>query len=113
MAIVTATEPQRIIDGALCGELDEATHKRIQSVGREAVVLFALAFTGRLAELRDGPVEHDPLAPTGMVPVDTRPNETTSRRKLRARNGHAGATGRPGCSASPMLQPCFHLRRCR
>jgi len=90
----TRTELQGIIDAALCGELNEATAERVRSFGREAVVLFALALTRRLAELRDGAAAPDPSTPPSMVAVYTKPNRTKGRKNPGSRDGHAGAQHR-------------------
>lgn len=105
----TSTELQRIIDSALGGELDQATAERVHSFGREAVVVFALALTGRIAEQNarlvrlesrppgssivpdTGTHPLSPSTPSGMIPVYAKPPASKRRKKAGAKEGHPGA----------------------
>ena len=94
----TARELKGIIDAALRGQLDEALARKLHELGPEAVTLASLAMSRRigeqgapLARLEGSNGSTSPSTPSGMVPIYTKANKSTRRRKKPgARVGHKG-----------------------
>jgi len=109
-----ANQLQCIIDAALSGRLDEELARRLHRLGPEAVVLAMMAAAKRIAEqdARLSSLQTEagssttqteagssasqgkpaPSTPSGMIPVYSKPNTPSKRRRKRpgARPGHAG-----------------------
>jgi transposase len=83
-----------LLDAGLRGELTQAQAERLATLGPEAVVLFSLALTRRIAELAAAASTTSvtsPSTPSGMVPVYEKPPARKRRKKPGAKQGHAGS----------------------
>jgi len=80
-----------ILDAALRGDLTRGQALELHALGPEAVVLFSMAVTRRLAEL--GPSAASPATPPGAVPPHLKPPAGRGRRKKKpgAKDGHPGS----------------------
>jgi len=79
-----------IIDAGLRGDLTREQAERLAALGPEAVVLFSLTLTRRVAELQAK--APGVSTPSAMVPVYQKPAASKRRRKKPgARDGHAGS----------------------
>ena len=119
---------QRLIAALQRGECDEATARRLYTLGPDAVALALLAAARRISELQARAMTAgvSPSTPSGMRPVYTKPNAARGRRRKHpgARDGHPGQR-RPAptridarkehrlkvcpCCGGP-LQRCQHTR---
>ena len=81
---------QAILDAALRGDLTREHALDLHALGPEAVVLFSMALSRRLAELR--PSAASPSTPSAAVPPHLKPPVVKRRRKKPgAKDGHAGS----------------------
>ncbi len=87
-----ANQLRVIIDAALRGQLDEASAHKLHALGPEAVAWAALAMSRHIGLLADKGSDAKPSAstPSGMVPIYTKPNTPTRRKKPGAKPGHEG-----------------------
>lgn len=91
--LLTPPPVQAILESALRGDLTRERALELHALGPEAVALFALAVTRRLAELR--PSAPSPSTPSGAVPPHLRPPATGAGRRGKkapgAKPGHRGS----------------------
>ena len=82
-------ELNAILEAAQRGLLTKEQAQRLHALGPEAVTLFALTLTRRLAELQ--PLPPSPSTPSAMIPVYQKPQTSRRRKTPGAKNGHAGS----------------------
>jgi transposase len=87
-----AKSVEGLIEAAVRGELTEAQARQLYKQGPEVVTLTLLAASTRIAELQGHGLKQapSPFTPSGMVPVYTKPNTPTRRKRPGARRGHPG-----------------------
>ncbi len=108
-----------LIDAGLRGELTREQAERLATLGPEAVVLFSLALTRRVAELQAQ--VPGPSTPSAMVPVHAKPTVQRRRKKPGAKDGHAGARRKTPAKIDEQVEhrlavcPCCGgvLQRCK
>ena len=90
---ISDTTVRALIDTALAGRLTEEQAKQLAVCAPEIVALVLLAAAERIAELTgqlDVGKTPDPSTPSGQVPLYTKPNTTSKRRRPGAKPGHEG-----------------------
>lgn len=88
-----SSNPSRLdtlLAAAVAGQLSREQASELHGLGPEAVMLFALATTARIAQLQ-GATAVSPSTPSGQIPVHVKPSTPKRRRRPGARPGHKGS----------------------
>jgi transposase len=85
-------ELNAILDVAQRGQLTEEQARQLHALGPEAVTLFAMTMTRRLAELQSSPSPAvAPSTPSAMIPLYQKPPTSRRRKRPGAKKGHDGS----------------------
>jgi transposase len=110
---------QAILDAAFRGDLTREQALELHALGPEAVVLFSLVLTRRLAELGRSAVSAS--TPSAAVPTHLKGPVKRRRKKPGARDGHPGSRREPPATIDARVEhrldacPCCggQLQRCK